>query len=184
MAETESTMLPLGSRAPHFNLIDTRTDQRVYLEEVRSSIATVILFLSNHCPYVKHIQVKLAEVAAHYQKKGITFVAICSNNVEKYPDDAPDKMKIVAEEFHYTIPYLYDESQEVAKAYHAACTPDVYVFDKNLLCVYRGRFDESTPGNNKPVTGCDLTDALDCILAGRPISTEQHPSLGCNIKWK
>ncbi len=184
MPETASTMLPLGSKAPDFTLVDTRTDQQISLRECRSPIATVIMFLSNHCPYVKHIQVPLIEIAKRYQEKGIGFVAISSNDIEKYPADSPDKMRIEAENFHYAFPYLYDETQEVAKLYQAACTPDFYVFDKNLLCVYRGCFDESTPGNKLPVTGEQLANALDSILSGRPISHNQRPSLGCNIKWK
>jgi len=177
-------MLPLGTKAPDFTLIDTRTKQLVSLEKLKSSIATVIMFLSNHCPYVKHIQEKLVELAVKYQQRGITFIAISSNDIENYPVDGPENMKIEAEQFHYTFPYLYDETQEVAKAYKAACTPDFYIFDKELLCVYRGCMDESTPGNNIPVTGSHLESALDNIIAGKPVCATQKPSLGCNIKWK
>jgi peroxiredoxin len=184
MTATLSNMLPLGSKATDFDLVDTRTNQMVSLTQSKSSIATVIMFLSNHCPFVKHLQVKLVELAEHYQQKGIQFIAISANDVEKYPADGPEKMRIEAEEFHYPFPYLYDETQEVAKAYKAACTPDFYIFDKELLCVYRGCLDESTPGNNKPVTGEHLQNALENILAGKPVSTEQKPSIGCNIKWK
>ena len=184
MVTTPSSMLPLGSKAQNFNLMDTRTSQLVSLEEYRSPIATVIMFLSNHCPYVKHIQKKLVEVAQIYQAKGIKFIAISSNDVKTYPDDGPDKMRIEAENFNYTFPYLYDETQEVAKAYQAACTPDFYIFDKDLLCVYRGSFDECTPRNNKPITGDHLKNALEHILAGEPVPAEQKPSLGCSIKWK
>ena len=184
MPETASTMLPLGSKAHHFILMDTRTHQMVSLEDHRSPIATVIMFLSNHCPYVKHIQVKLVELAEAYQKRGIAFIAISSNDVETYPGDSPDKMKLEAENFNYSFPYLYDETQEVAQLYHAACTPDFYLFDEELRCVYRGCLDESTPGNNKPVTGEHLQGALDCLLTGKPIRADQKPSLGCNIKWK
>ncbi|MGL5742369.1 MAG: thioredoxin family protein [Legionella sp.] len=184
MVATPSTMLPLGSKASDFTLIDTRNNQMVSLASSKSSIATVIMFLSNHCPYVKHIQAKIVELADNYQKKGIQFIAISSNDVEKYPADGPDKMRLEADQFHYSFPYLYDETQEIAKAYKAACTPDFYIFDKDLLCVYRGCLDESTPGNNKPVTGAHLQNALDNLLAGKPVSTEQNPSLGCNIKWK
>ena len=183
-AETASNMLPLGSKAQDVTLVDTRTNRRVSLEECQSPIATVIMFLSNHCPYVKHIQVQLLEIIKRYQGKGIGFVAICSNDVEKYPDDSPEKMRFEAENFNYCFPYLHDETQAIAKLYQAACTPDFYVFDTNLLCVYRGCFDESTPGNNMPVTGAHLANALDCILSGKPISADQKPSLGCNIKWK
>lgn len=184
MVATASNMLPLGSKAPDFTLVDTRNDQWVSLAQIKSPIATVIMFLCNHCPYVKHIQTKIVDLAETYQKKGIQFVAISSNDAEKYPADGPEKMRIEAEVFHYPFPYLYDESQEVALAYQAACTPDFYIFDKDLRCVYRGCLDESTPGNNKPVTGSHLQNALDNILAGEPVSPEQKPSMGCNIKWK
>jgi peroxiredoxin len=184
MAKTASNMLPLGSKATPFTLIDTRTNQLVSLDEYKSSIATVIMFLSNHCPYVKHVQVKVAQMAKQYQPKGIQFIAISSNDIESYPDDSPEKMRLEAENFNYSFPYLFDETQEIAKAYQAACTPDFYVFDKDLRCVYRGCLDESTPGNNQPVTGAHLGKALDNILLGKPVSAEQKPSLGCNIKWK
>ena len=184
MAETPSSMLPLGTKAPTFTLLDTRTNQLVSLEDLRSDIATVIMFICNHCPYVKLIQTKIAAVAEDYQAKGIQFIAIGSNDAKNYPADSPEKMRIEAEMHAYVFPYLYDETQEVAKAYHAACTPDFYVFDKELACVYRGRFDAATPGNGKPVTGKDLTDALDNILAGTPVNDDQKVSVGCNIKWK
>ena len=183
MAETPSSMIPLGTPAPSFRLLDTRSGKQLTLEELKSNIATVIMFLCNHCPYVKHIQTKLVELAASYQTKGVTFIAISSNDVKFYPADAPDKMKAESEKHHYSFPYLYDETQEVAKAYHAACTPDFYVFDKNLACVYRGRFDDSTPGNQRLVTGTDLRNALDNILADKPVSADQKASVGCNIKW-
>lgn len=184
MAATPSNMLPLGSKAADFTLVDTRNNQLVSLAENKSSSATVIMFLSNHCPFVKHIQIKIVELAHNYQQKGVQFIAICSNDIEKYPADGPEKMRLEAEQFHYSFPYLYDETQDVARAYKAACTPDFYIFDKDLLCVYRGCMDESTPGNNKPVTGSHLQRALDNILAGKPIDVDQKPSLGCNIKWK
>ncbi|MDR3442039.1 MAG: thioredoxin family protein [Legionella sp.] len=184
MAATASNMLPLGSKAPDFTLVDTRTNELVSLAQYKSSIATVIMFLSNHCPYVKHVQPKLVELAEIYQPKGIQFIAISSNDVTKYPADGPELMRREAENAHYSFPYLYDESQDVAKAYAAACTPDFYIFDKDLLCVYRGCLDESTPGNNKPLTGAHLQHALDNILAGKPVDAEQKASLGCNIKWK
>ncbi len=184
MAETPSKMLPLGSKAKDFFLTDTRSNKMVSLRDYPSSIATVIMFLCNHCPYVKHIQTKLVEIAKTYQQKGITFIAISSNDANRYPADGPEKMALEADKFGYTFPYLYDETQEVAKSYDAACTPDFYIFDKDLLCIYRGCFDASTPGNNQPVTGNDLTNALDNILVNKPVSQEQRPSLGCNIKWK
>ncbi len=184
MAVTPSTMLPLGTIAPDFTLPDTISNKKFSLSELTSDKATVIMFICNHCPFVKHIQPQFTDVANHYQKKGITFIAICSNDATKYPADNPEHMREEALKNHYTFPYLYDESQEVAKAYHAACTPDFYVFDKDLKCVYRGRFDNATPGNNNPVTGKDLTQALDNILANKTIDPNQQPSLGCNIKWK
>ncbi|MBI5447305.1 MAG: thioredoxin family protein [Gammaproteobacteria bacterium] len=184
MALTASTMLPLGTKAPEFTLIDTVTGKENSLSSLRSDLATVIVFSCNHCPYVKHIQTEFLNTVKKYQEKGVTFVAINSNNVIRYPDDAPEKMHDLGVAQHYTFPYLYDETQAVAKAYHAACTPDFYVFDKNLSLVYRGRFDASTPGNTLPVTGEDLGAALDAVLASQPISPHQHPSYGCNIKWK
>lgn len=184
MALTPSSMLPLGTLAPAFELLDVRTDKKVSLEQLKSTTATVILFICNHCPYVKHIQAKLVEVAKKYQALKINFIAISSNDVTEYPADSPEKMREEATQHHYTFPYLYDETQTVAKAYQATCTPDIYVFDDKLACVYRGRFDESTPGNEAPVTGQDLTAALDAILSGNKVSAEQKPSIGCNIKWK
>lgn len=184
MAETPSTMLPLGTKAPDFALLDTISDKMLSLNTLKSDQATVIAFICNHCPYVKHIQKELVTIAKKYQAKNISFIAINSNDVKNYPADSPDNMKIEAKTHQYCFPYLYDETQAVAKAYQAACTPDFYIFDKNLACVYRGRFDNATPGNDHPVTGKDLTDALDKLLANQAISPNQMPSLGCNIKWK
>lgn len=184
MAETASTMLPLGTKAPEFHLLDTQSDKELTLDELKSNSATVIMFICNHCPYVKLIQKKLSDVAREYQAKGVSFIAISSNNVETHPQDGPDEMKKEAILHQYTFPYLYDDTQLVAKAYQAACTPDFYVFDKDLLCVYRGRFDNATPGNGQPVTGKDLVAAIDAVIAGKPVSQEQLPSLGCNIKWR
>ncbi len=184
MVLTPSTMMPLGTKAPDFTLFDTISDKEMSLADIKSNEATVILFICNHCPYVKHINHQLVKLANEYIAKGVSFAAISSNDVENYPDDSPVKMKALAQQLNYPFPYLYDESQAVAKAYGAACTPDIFVFDKYLSCVYRGRFDESTPGNDKPVTGNDLRNALDSILAGKPVSDEQVPSMGCNIKWK
>ena len=184
MALTPSNMLALGTAAPSFRLQDAISNQYVTLSDLRSDIATVIIFMCNHCPYVKHIQHALAETAQKYQAKKIRFVGINANDIDAYPEDSPEHMRAFAQKNGYAFPYLFDPTQEVAKAYQAACTPDFYIFDKNLACVYRGRFDESTPGNNKPVTGKDLTAALDALLANKPINPEQLPSVGCNIKWK
>lgn len=184
MAEIASSMLPLGTKAPDFQLVDVITERTISLESAKSDIATVIFFICNHCPYVKLIQTKLVEVANFYQLKGLRFIAINSNDIERYPADSPDKMRHEATLHHYSFPYLFDETQAIAKAYHAACTPDFFVFDSELACVYRGRFDESTPGNRKATTGKDLCDALDLLLAGKPIDPNQKPSVGCNIKWK
>lgn len=164
MAETSSNMLPLGTIAPDFALNDACTNQKVSLNMAKSDTATVIMFICNHCPYVQYIQTKIAEVAKIYQDKGVSFIAINANDVKNYPSDSPEQMRQQAQEYHFNFPYLVDETQEVAKAYKAACTPDFYIFDKNLACVYRGRFDNATPGNRHPVTGKDLTNAFDSYL--------------------
>jgi peroxiredoxin len=184
MAETPSTMLPLGTTAPEFTLPDVVSGKDISLREAKSDNATVIMFICNHCPFVKHVQDGLIQVANDYKSKGISFIAISSNNVETHPEDAPERMKAIAEQKNYPFPYLYDESQEVAKAYKAACTPDLYIFDRELKCAYRGQLDDSRPGSAIPVTGKDIRDALDNILAGKPVSDKQRPSIGCNIKWK
>jgi peroxiredoxin len=184
MAFTESTMLPLGTAAPDFSLPDTVSGRRVSLADVKTDKGLVVMFLCNHCPYVIHVNPEIVRVAKEYMAKGLGFVGISSNDVEGYPDDAPDKMKFVAEQLGYPFPYLYDESQEVACAYDAACTPDFYVFDKELKLVYRGRLDDSRPKNDNPLTGRDLRTALDAVLEGRAVSEVQYPSGGCNIKWK
>jgi peroxiredoxin len=184
MALTVSNMMPLATIAPDFNLLDVISGKEISLKQYKSDIATVILFICNHCPYVKHIQHELVKLALEYQKKGIQFIAISSNDPQDYPEDSPEKMREIAQEFNYPFPYLFDESQEVAKMYQAACTPDIYVFDRELRCVYRGRFDDSRPGKDIPVTGRDLSTVLDCILQGMPIAEKQEPSIGCNIKWR
>lgn len=184
MAFTESNMLPLGTVAPDFILPDTVTGKMVSLSDVTGTRATVVMFLCNHCPYVIHVNPEIVRLAKAYQAQGVGFVAISSNNVEKYPDDSPENMKLVAAKVGYTFPYLYDETQAVAKAYDAACTPDFYVFDKNLKLVYRGRLDDSRPNSGKPLTGKDLREALDALLEGKAVNPIQYPSAGCNIKWK
>ena len=184
MALTPSAMLPLGTKAPDFTLWCAVNEREYSLEELKSDKATVIMFICNHCPYVKHVQTGIVELSNDYTHKGVSFIAINSNDVENYPADSPENMKLDAERLGYTFPYLFDESQEVAKAYDAACTPDFYVFDGDMLCVYRGQMDHSRPGNGKPVTGEHLREALDSLLGGQPVTGEQIPSIGCNIKWK
>jgi thiol-disulfide isomerase/thioredoxin len=184
MARTLSNMLPLGTIAPSFNLLDTVSGNTLNLDDLKSDKATVVMFICNHCPYVIHINEVLVELAKEYQAKGISFVGISSNDVDNYPQDAPDKMKIHAETVGYSFPYLYDESQEVAKAYDAACTPDFYVFDKNMELVYRGQMDDSRPGSGISVTGENLKEALDAALSGQAAPSVQKPSIGCGIKWK
>jgi len=176
-------MLALGTAAPNFTLPDTVSGQSKSLAELKSDKATVIMFICNHCPFVKHVNDQLVSLANDYQAQGVSFVAISSNDVENYPEDHPNKMKEYALELGYPFPYLFDESQDVAKAYKAACTPDFYIFDADLNLVYRGQLDESRPGKDIPVTGKDMRAALDDILADKAISIEQRPSLGCNIKW-
>lgn len=184
MVLTPSTMMALGTSAPDFTLPDTVSGKTLSLQDLKGDKATVILFICNHCPFVKHIQHKLVDVAQHYLTKGVSFVAINSNDVASYPEDSPANMKKVAQDLGYPFPYLFDETQEVAKAYDAACTPDLYIFDRDLKCVYRGQFDDSRPNNNIDVTGNDLSRALDQIIAGEEVFLAQKPSIGCNIKWK
>lgn len=183
MAETPSTMLPLGTKAPHFRLPDS-LGKWVSIDDYHDARALLVAFICNHCPYVKHIRSQFAELAKEYQKRGVGVVGINSNDAESYPDDRPEKMAEEIERVGYTFPYLYDESQEVAKAYRAACTPDFFLFDHDSNLVYRGQFDDSRPGSGRPVTGADLRGALEAVLAGRPVANKQTPSLGCNIKWK
>src|SRR4051812_31375261 len=183
MALTPSTMLPLGSKAPDFRLPDT-DGKTVSLADFQDAPALVVAFLCNHCPYVKHVRHGLAALARDYQAKGVAVVGISANDVTSHPDDRPELMAREKAEVGYTFPYLYDESQAVAKAYRAACTPDFYVFDRGGWLVYRGQMDGSRPGNGVPVTGTDLRAALDAVLAGQPVPEVQKPSLGCNIKWK
>jgi peroxiredoxin len=184
MAETPSNMIPLGTKAPTFELPDTITGKYLKLSDLTSDIAIVIMFICNHCPFVKHVQHELVRLANDYISKGISFIAISSNDVSKYPADSPEKMKELAEQLGFTFPYLYDESQDVARSYDAACTPDFYIFDKNLKLVYRGQLDDSRPGNTIPVNGLDIRNALNQILKGEPVNEMQKPSIGCNIKWK
>jgi peroxiredoxin len=184
MTLTPSSMLPLGTVAPDFNLFDTLSEKTLSLKDLASPQGTVIMFVCNHCPFVRHVRQQIVSLAKEYQTQEIAFVAISSNDVDAYPSDSPESMRKIGQELGFTFPYLYDETQEVAKAYQAACTPDFYVFNRELRCVYRGQFDGSRPGNDIPVTGNDLRLALDNLLQGHPINPEQKPSLGCNIKWK
>lgn len=184
MALTASTMLPLGTIAPNFELSDTISEKSLNLQQLKSDKATVIMFICNHCPFVKHVQEELVRLANDYQQKGIAFIAISANDPTDYPEDAPEQMRKVAQELNYSFPYLFDATQDIAKAYQAACTPDFYIFDKDLKCVYRGQLDDSRPGKNIPVDGKAIRTALDNMLAGKPISAEQKPSVGCNIKWR
>lgn len=184
MSRTPSNMIPLGTTAPDFNLIDTISDNYRGLQELKGNKGTVIMFICNHCPFVVHVNKELVAIALEYTKRGIGFIAISSNDVIKYPQDSPEKMKHLAKLEGYPFPYLYDNTQEVAKAYDAACTPDLYVFDENLKLVYRGQLDDSRPGNNIPVSGKDLRHALNCLLDNKENNQLQKPSIGCNIKWK
>ena len=185
MSKTPSSMLPLCTRAPEFSLIDTVTGNAVRLNKQNIDVGSVIMFICNHCPYVKHVNPELIRMAHDYMHKGIRFIAINANDILHYPDDAPDKMKETALELGYPFPYLFDETQEVAMAYQAKCTPDFYVFDKDHTLVYRGQLDDSRLGNQVKLTGKSIRNALDCLLANRPMpNEEQKPSLGCNIKWK
>jgi len=183
MVETLSTMLPLGTKVPHFRLPDPG-GKLVSSDDMSKAPALLVAFMCNHCPYVKHIQAGFAEFAKEYQKRGAAIVAINSNDTEAYPDDRPEKMAEESQKAGYTFPYLVDETQSVAQDYHAACTPDFFLFDRDGRLVYRGQFDDSRPKNGRPVTGADMRAAMDAVLAGRPVPPDQRPSAGCNIKWK
>ncbi len=184
MTQTASTMMPLGTQAPDFSLPDVISNETKTLTDIRGEYGLVVMFICAHCPYVKNIEEELGIVSRQYVEEGIGFVAVSSNDVEVYPEDTPDKLKEQAENADFNFPYLYDESQEVAKAYAAACTPDFFFFDADLNCVYRGQFDSSTPGNDEPVTGDALRVAINNMLDEKPPLEDQKPSLGCNIKWK
>jgi peroxiredoxin len=184
MALTPSVMLALGTLAPAFSLPDVVTGDTVSLDDYKGTQAVLVMFICRHCPYVVHVREGLAQLGQDYADKDIGIVAISSNDADTYPDDAPDKLKQMAAELGFTFPLLYDESQEVAKAYSAACTPDFFLFDKDRKLVYRGQLDDSRPGSDIPVTGKDLRAAIDAVLAGQPVAEQQTPSMGCNIKWK
>lgn len=184
MAMTPSNMLALGTTAPDFTLLDTVSDKKLNLQELKGEKGTLIMFICNHCPFVIHVNPELSKLGKEYQKKGISFMAISSNDIVNYPQDSPELMTKLAQQENYTFPYLYDESQETAKAYDAACTPDFYLFDSDLNLVFRGQLDDSRPGNGIPLSGADLRAAMDNLLDKKPISKNQKPSIGCNIKWK
>ncbi len=184
MAKTESTMLPLGTPAPDFTLPDTVSGKTVSLNDIAGEKGSLVIFICNHCPFVKHVLDELVRLGQEYPDKGIGVVAISSNDVTGYPQDRPERMAELAHEKGFAFPYLYDESQNTARAYDAACTPDFFVFDGDHRLVYRGQLDDSRPGNNIPVTGKDLRAALDALIEGKPVSKDQKPSIGCNIKWK
>lgn len=184
MARTPSSMIPLGTEAPYFRLPDTVTGKTRDISELKGKRGTVLMFLCNHCPFVKHVNSQLVKLAMEYQAEEIEFIAISSNDVIRYPEDSPQLMKSTATKEGYPFPYLYDEAQDVARAYDAACTPDFFLFDTNLRLVYRGQLDDSRPGNGIPVTGKDLRNALGALMKGDPINPEQKPSIGCNIKWR
>ncbi len=183
MVATNSTMLPLGTKAPDFKLPDP-AGKMVSLADFKDASALLVVFMCNHCPYVKHIRDGLAKLARDYRAAGVAVVGISSNDVANYPADSPAKMAEEAKAAGYIFPYLYDESQEVAKAYRAACTPDIYLFDKDQRLAYRGQLDDSRPGNGTPVTGKDVRASIDALLSSKPVSPAQKPSIGCNIKWK
>lgn len=184
VVKTASTMLPLGTEAPDFSLPEPATGRTVSRDDFSDEPALLVMVLSNHCPFVKHVARGLADFAREYRAKGVGMVGICANDTSKYPDDSPEKMAEEVEKRGYTFPYLFDESQEVVKAYRAACTPDFFLFDGDRKLVYRGQFDASRPSLDVPVTGSDLRAACDAVLAGETPDEEQVPSIGCNIKWK
>jgi len=184
MARTPSNMLPIGTKAPDFSLPDTISNAVLNLNQLKGDTGTVIMFICNHCPFVIHVNPQLVDLAHTYTEKGIGFIAISSNDAINYPQDAPEQMTLHAKKENYPFPYLYDESQDVAKAYDAACTPDFYVFDSALKLTYRGQLDDSRPGNGTPVTGQDIRHALDNLISGKAHTAIQKPSIGCNIKWK
>tara|TARA_Y100000589_G_scaffold156122_1_gene148660 strand:+ start:82 stop:642 length:561 start_codon:yes stop_codon:yes gene_type:complete len=184
MVLTPTTQIPLGFQAPNFELLNPYTDTIENLKDLSSDVATIMIFMCNHCPYVIHVLDHLVQLSNEYTPKGISFVGINSNDVIKYPEDSPEKMIDLVEKYSIPFPYLYDESQNVAKAYKAACTPDFSIFDSKMTCVYRGQLDDSRPGNDIPVTGNDIRSVFNSLLNNHPIDIIQKPSVGCNIKWK
>ncbi|MFZ0489819.1 MAG: thioredoxin family protein [Salegentibacter sp.] len=184
MAQTASKMIPLETKAPDFELPDVISKNLYNLQDIRGKKGTVLMFICNHCPFVKHVNKEIVRLSNDYKKEGFGFAAIMSNDILNYPQDNPQQMEEVAREEGYTFPYLFDQTQEVARKYAAACTPDFYLFDADLKLVYRGQLDDSRPGNELPVDGHDLRNALDAVLGNKEVSPEQKPSIGCGIKWK
>ena len=184
MGKTPSSMVALGTRAPDFALRDVVTGKTVSLAEAAGSKGTLVMFICRHCPFVKHVQGELANIGRDYAKSGVGIVAISANDESTHPEDSPANLAAMSKELGFAFPYLFDELQDVAKAYDAQCTPDFFLYDARGVLVYRGQLDDSRPGNGLPVTGKDLRAALDALVAGRPVSTEQRPSIGCNIKWR
>ena len=184
MVRTASTMLPLGTQAPDFQLPDVVSGETISLATFAGKKALLVMFICRHCPFVKHLQTELAQIGKDYADRNVGIVAISANDATNYPDDAPDKLKEMAQQLGFAFPFCYDESQETAKTYTAACTPDFFLFDADGRLVYRGQLDDSRPSTDKPVTGKDLRTALDAVLAAQPINPDQQPSIGCNIKWK
>ena len=184
MVLTPSTMLSLGTQAPDFRLPDVVSGQIISLANFKDKTALLIMFICCHCPFVKHLEEAIAQLSKDYQDRSLGIIAISANDVSKYPDDSPEKIKLMAQRLLLNFPFCYDETQEVAKSYTAACTPDFFLFDKSRKLVYRGQFDDSRPSNQIPVTGADLRQAIDCLLANKVIDLTQKPSIGCNIKWK
>lgn len=183
MVMVESTMLPLGTPAPDFSLSDVITGQTITLANFAGAPALLVMFICRHCPFVKHVEAELAQLGKDYQPRGVAMVAISANSLQTHPQDGPEHLKAQAEALGFTFPYCFDGSQETAKRYTAACTPDFFMFDQEKKLVYRGQLDDSRPSNGLPVTGKDLRSALDAVLAGLPVTTEQRPAVGCNIKW-
>jgi peroxiredoxin len=184
MALTPSTMLALGTKAPEFSLPDVVTGRAVSPADFKDKTALLVMFICRHCPYVVHVREELARLGRDYAKQSVGIIAISSNDVTTHPDDSPDNLKAMAQELKFTFPYCYDETQEVAQAYTAACTPDFFLFGRDRLLAYRGQLDDSRPGNGKPLNGKDLRAALDAVLAGKPASSDQKPNVGCNTKWR
>lgn len=184
MSLTPSNTIEPGKKAPEFKLMDTITDHLITLEEIRGDRGTMIMFICNHCPFVKHVNEEIVHIANEYRQLGFGFAGIMSNDIKKYPEDAPEKMKEHATKNQYSFPYLFDGTQEVAKAYDAACTPDFYLFDSDLKLIYHGQMDDSRPGNGIHPNGRDLREAMDAVINNRIVSAIQKPSIGCNIKWK